>query len=77
MEPVPQQPMNVDLACTALEIMYDIVKESEVREFQALVICQGMALGRFRTWFSDLELESIASLLSNATLRDVDSHGLC
>lgn len=70
MEPVPQQPMNLDLACAALEIMYGIVKDSEVREFKALVICQGLVLGRFRTWFSNLELESAALLLSNATSRE-------
>lgn len=67
MEPVPQQPMGLDLACAALEIMYDIVKDSEVREFCALVICRGLALGRFRTWFSDPELARPALLSSNAT----------
>ena len=55
MEPVPQHPLSLDLACAALRIMYNIVVDSEVREFLALVICQGMALGRFRTWFSDIE----------------------
>ncbi|CAF9922778.1 MAG: hypothetical protein ALECFALPRED_002223 [Alectoria fallacina] len=53
MEPVPQHPLSLDLACAALRIMYNIVVDSEVREFLALVVCQGMALGRFRTWFSE------------------------
>ena len=50
MELVPQHPMTLDLAQRALEIMYGIVSEGLVREFVALVICRGMALGRFRTW---------------------------
>lgn len=54
--------MSLDLACAALGIMYSIVIESEVREFQALVACQGLAMGRFRTWFlqPDVEHEAIS-----------------
>ena len=53
MDIVPQLPMTLDMAHVALEIIYEIVMKSEVREFTALVVCQGMAMGRFRTWLSD------------------------
>lgn len=53
MEPIPQHPMSIDVAYGALATIYNIVKDSEVREFVALVVCQQMALGRFRTWFWD------------------------
>ena len=53
MEIVPQLPMTLDMAHVALEIIYEIVMKSEVREFTALVVCQGLAMGRFRTWLSD------------------------
>lgn len=53
MERVPQQPMSLDLAFAALEIIYRIVLESEVREFRLLVVCQGVAMGRFTLWFLD------------------------
>lgn len=66
MESVPLQPMSLDLACAALEIMHSIVRDSELREFQALVVCLGMALGRFRLWFTDPEMAS-GVLLSNVT----------
>ena len=50
MELVWQHPMNLDLALAALQIVYQIVREGEVREFMALVVCRGMAMGRFRLW---------------------------
>lgn len=53
MEPVAQHPMSSDLACATMEIIYGIVLDSEVREFQALLVCQNMVMGRFRTWFLD------------------------
>ena len=53
MEPIPLHPMNIDMAYAALEIIYNSVKEREVREILALVICDGMAMGRFRSWFWD------------------------
>lgn len=66
MEIIPQHPMTLYLAVAALEIMYGIVLESEVRESQALVVCQDIAMGRFRTWFSDSVMESVV-LQSNGT----------
>ena len=53
MEPIPQHPMSIDMAYKALAIIYNIVKDSEFREFVALAVCRGVALGRFRSWFWD------------------------
>ena len=53
MEPILQHPMSIDLAYAALATIYNIVKDSEVREFVGLAVCHGMVLGRFRTWFWD------------------------
>ena len=66
MEPVPQHPMSSNLACAAMEIIYGIVMDSEVREIQALLVCQNLVMGRFRTWFLDSEIES-APLRLNGT----------
>ena len=46
------------MAQAALGIIYGIVLKSEIREFLALVICQGLAMGRFRAWFLEPETES-------------------
>lgn len=66
MESIAQHPMSLDLACTALKIMCSIVMDSGAREFQALVVCQRLALGRFRSLFLDTEVTN-GALTSNAT----------
>ena len=58
MEPVPQHALSLDLAQAALGIIYRLVLKSEMRGFLALVICQGMAMGRFKAWFLEPETES-------------------
>ena len=68
MEIIPQHPMTSDLAVAALEIMYGIVLDSEVREFQALVVCQDLAMGRFRTWCLDSGIESVGLQSNGASL---------
>lgn len=60
MELVPQHPMTLDMAVKALQIISNIVLDSEVRDFVALVACQELARGRFRTWLLDPESESKA-----------------
>lgn len=55
MEDFPQHPMDMDMAYTAMQIIYHVVLDSDLKEFTALVVCQGLALGRFRTWFLDSE----------------------
>ena len=60
MEPVPQHPMTLDMAVEALMIIYNIVVESEAREFVALVVCRERTMGRFRTWLLDSESEGKA-----------------
>lgn len=67
MEPVPQHSAGLDQVTAALKIMYNIVKDSEVREFVALVVCQNMAKARFRTWLSDSETELDWNLAPNAS----------
>lgn len=62
METFPQHPMDTDLAYAALEIIYDVVFECDVREFVALAACQGIALPRFRTWLLDPESRKRTSL---------------
>ena len=53
MEVFPYMPMSVAMAQESLEIIYGIVTHSEVREFVALVVCQGLAKGRIRAWLLD------------------------
>ena len=60
MKIISQSPMSVGMALESLEIIYGIVVESEVREFVALVVCQGLAMGRFRAWLLDSVEESRA-----------------
>lgn len=67
MEVIPQHPLSLELACAAIEIMYNSVMEGGVREFRALVVCQEVVLGRFRTWFLDPEIESGAMSLNATT----------
>ena len=67
MEQIPQNPAGLDLVTAALEIMYNIVKDSEVREFAALLVCQNMATARFRTSFTDTETELDWNLALNAS----------
>ena len=55
MEPVPQHPLDKEMAYAAMGIIYSIVNKSEIREFVALVTCWGMALGRFRAWLMDTQ----------------------
>lgn len=69
MELVPQHALSLELAVASLHIIYKIVLESEMREFRALVVCQGLALGRFRSWFLDSEI-GIAALPLNVTLSE-------
>ena len=69
MEPVPQHAMSSNMAWAAMGIIYGIVLDSEVREFQALVVCQDVVMGRFRTWFLDSEVESAALQLNGTSLR--------
>lgn len=52
-EPMRPYPMDSSLECAALSIIYNIVDESEVREFLALLTCRGLVLGRFHTWLLD------------------------
>ena len=54
MQVIPRTPMPAAMARESLEIIYGIVFESEVREFTALVVCQGVVMGRFRTWLLDI-----------------------
>ena len=51
MEPIPQHPAGLELVTAALAIMYNLVKDSEAREFAALIVCRKVAMARFRTWF--------------------------
>ena len=60
MELIPQHPMTLDMAVKALQIISNIVLDSEVRGFVALVVCQQIARGRFRTWLLDPESENKA-----------------
>ena len=69
MEPVAQHPMSSALACAAMKIIYGIVLDSEVREFQALLVCQNMVMGRFRTWFLDEETERAALQLNETSFK--------
>lgn len=68
MELVRQHPMTSDLACAAIEVIYGIVLESEVREFLALLVCQDIAMGRFRTWFIDSGTGNGASRLNRTSV---------
>ena len=67
MEQIRQNPAGLDLVTAALEIMYNLVKDSEVREFAALLVCQNMAMARFRTSFTDTETELDCNLALNAS----------
>lgn len=52
-EPIQPYPMDSSLEYAALSFIYNLVEESEVREFLALLICREMVLGRFWTWLLD------------------------
>ena len=53
LEPVPQHPPDGWLALESLNVLYGLVMENEARELTALVVCDGIAYGRFRVIFQN------------------------
>lgn len=68
LEPVPQHPLDKEMALGALDILHHLVSTDKAVEFRALIACNNIALGRLSVHFpTELEIPKNTTMPRNAT----------